>query len=268
MKARQKFCELTGNLSQTHQWRKLTSLISALILGISISACSNSTTWKEEALQHDGSKIIVERSLKRGGPHEVGSRGGSVYQSLTFQMPVTLKEIVWEDKRSEDLNTASFSPMALNVVDNTAYVVASPAGCLPYNKWGRPNPPYVVFKYQGQDWSRIPLEKLPAEIKLPNLNISSPDDKGKEIGGVVSFQTIQRLNAVSRMPQYLSIVREPVANFDPSCSVMVGDGKGRWDGLGWFEKQPNLEACENYCKSAGFDEKYCPCKKLFEGKKL
>jgi hypothetical protein len=202
-----------------------------LILGISISACSNSTTWKEEALQHDGSKIIVERSLKRGGPHEIGSRGGSVYQSLTFQMPVTLKEIVWEDKRSEDLNTASFSPMALNVVDNTAYVVASPAGCLSYNKWGRPNPPYVVFKYKDQDWSRIPLEQLPAAIKSPNLIFSSPDDKAKEIGGVVSFQTIQRLNAVSRMPQYLGIVREPITNVSEDCGNLVFY-KGMWVGSG------------------------------------
>ncbi len=237
-----------------------------VMLAFVTCACSNSTTWKEEALQHDGSKIIVERSLKRGGPHEIGSRGGSVYQSLTFLMPATLKEIVWEDQRSEDLNTASFSPMALNVVNNTAYVVASPAGCLAYNKWGRPNPPYVVFKYQGQDWSRIPLAHLPAAIRSPNLIFSSPDDKAKEIGGVVSAQTIQRLNAVSRMPQYLSIVREPVKEEVLSCPAMVPYGKTGWLGLDWFADQPSLGACLKLCTDTKVSIDMCPCNSIFKGK--
>jgi hypothetical protein len=213
------------------RWKTLTSVFFILTLGVTISACSNSTSWKEEVLQHDGSKIIVERSLKRGGPHEIGSGGGSVYQSLTFLMPATLKKIVWEDKLSEDLNTASFNPMALNVVNNTVYVVASPAGCLSYNKWGRPNPPYVVFKYQDQDWNRIPLEQLPAVIKLPNLIISSPDDEAEKLGWLVSAQAIQRLNGVAQIPQYLGILRESVTNVAEDCGNLVFY-KGMWVGSG------------------------------------
>jgi hypothetical protein len=147
-------------------------------------------------------------------------------------MPGTQQEIEWEDKLSEDLGTASFSPMALDLVNGSAYVVASPAGCLAYNKWGRPNPPYVVFKYQGTDWSRIPLAQLPAEIKLPNLIISSPDDEAKATGqGVVSAQTIKELNAGFQMPEYLSIVREPVKEGALPCPAMVYY-KGSWVGAG------------------------------------
>lgn len=29
-------------------------------------------SWKEEVLLHDGSKIVVERSVERGGRHEIG----------------------------------------------------------------------------------------------------------------------------------------------------------------------------------------------------
>lgn len=249
------------------RWKTPSSIVFMVMLAFVTGACSNSTTWKEEAVQHDGSKIVVKRSMKRGGPHEIGGGGGSVYQSLTFLMPGTGKEVVWEDQRSDDLNTASFSPLALNVVNDAAYVVASPAGCLSYNKWGRPNPPYVVFRYQGQEWSRIPLEQLPGVVKTPNLIISSPDEEARKLGGVISAKAIERLNAAAQIAQYVGIVRKAVADLYPSCGEMVGDGKGRWDGLGWFEKQPNLEACENYCKAEGFGEKHCPCKKLFEGRK-
>lgn len=202
-----------------------------VMLAFVTCACSNSTTWKEEAVQHDGSKIVVKRSMKRGGPHEIGGGGGSVYQSLTFLMPGTGKEVVWEDQRSDDLNTASFSPLALNVVNDATYVVASPAGCLSYNKWGRPNPPYVVFRYQGQEWSRIPLEQLPAAIKSPNLIISSPDEEARKLGGVISAKAIQQLNAVAQIPQYVGIVREPIANAAQDCGNMVFY-KGMWVGSG------------------------------------
>ena len=42
-------------------------------------------------------------------------------------------------------------------------------GCHAYNKWGRPNPPYGFFKYDGKAWQRIPLEEFPAEIKEANM---------------------------------------------------------------------------------------------------
>lgn len=248
------------------RWKTLSSIVFMVMLAFVTGACSNSTTWKEEAVQHDGSKIIVERSMKRGGPHEIGSGGGSVYQSLTFLMPGTGKEVVWEDKRSEDLNTASFSPLALNVVDSTAYVVASPAGCLSYNKWGRPNPPYVVFKHQGQDWSRIPLEQLPATIKSPNLIISSPDEEARKLGGVISAKAIEQLNATAQMPQYVRIVREPANETSLTCPAMVPYGRTGWLGLDWFTDQPSLGACLVFCADKKVRTDMCPCNSIFQGK--
>ncbi len=55
--------------------------VSSLVALIEMSACTmmgalpfGGNSWKEEVLLHDGSKIIVERTVERGGRHEVGQK--------------------------------------------------------------------------------------------------------------------------------------------------------------------------------------------------
>jgi hypothetical protein len=62
----------------------------------------------------------------------------------------------------------------VDVVGGVSYLATSPAGCISYNKWGRPNPPYILFKYVNDEWKRIPLEDFPSELVKANL-MSSPD---------------------------------------------------------------------------------------------
>jgi hypothetical protein len=178
------------------------------------------TSWKEEALLHDGSKIIVTRTVERAGRHEIGQRPSISEQSLTFVLPSTKERITWEDHLSKDLGNSNFNPMLLEVFDNTAYVLSSPAGCLSYNKWGSPNPPYVVFKYQDKEWKRVPLQELPVEIKLPNLVISSPDDLGKKVQhGFLSAEMIKQENEGFGQPEYRTILREalPQVRINAMC---------------------------------------------------
>ncbi len=182
-----------------------------LMLGASMSACAGffGSSWREEVLLHDGSKIIAERSTSRGGRHEIGQRPPFEWQRLKFTMPVTGERVTWEDNYSEDIGTSSFLPMLLDVHQGSAYLVADTMGCLSYNKLGRPNPPYVVFKYEGKEWKRIPLQELPAEIKTPNLIFSSPDETAKKIREIpVSAQAIQAIIARYPQPQYKTILRE------------------------------------------------------------
>ena len=73
-----------------------------LILGVSMSAGAGlfglgGTSWKEEVLLHDGSKIIVERTVERGGRHEVGQKPPYKEQSLNFTMPDTNQKVIWEE---------------------------------------------------------------------------------------------------------------------------------------------------------------------------
>jgi len=122
-------------------------------------------SWREEVLLHDGSKIIVKRSQSYGGRHEIGQSPPIKEQDITFTAPGSGKSITWKSEYSEDIGRANFQLLALHILNGTPYVVAAPNLCLAYNKWGRPNPPYVFFKYDGETWQRIPLTEFPAQFK-------------------------------------------------------------------------------------------------------
>jgi len=248
--------------------KQVTKLGLFLLMEVSMGACS-AVSWKEEALLHDGSKIVVVRTVERGGRHEIGQRPPIKEQSLSFVLPSIDQRITWEDSYSEDIGAASFLPMQLEIFNDTPYIVATPMGCLSYNKWGRPNPPYVIFKHDGNKWKRITLQELPVESKTPNLIISSPDSKAKQIPqSLISAETIKELNANFKQPEYQTILREAVKGGIglTSCEKMVPYGKGGWLGLDWFSDQPSYEACLKFCESKGVSPQNCPCETLFKGK--
>ena len=187
-----------------------------LMTGVSMSAGAGlfgfgSTSWKEEALLHDGSKIIVARSVERGGRHEIGQEPPIKEQSLSFVLPGTNQVVTWEDKYTADVGGANFLPMQLELRNDTPYLVVSPMGCVSYNKWGRPNPPYVVFKYQDEAWQRILLQELPRELTMPNLIFSSPDSEARKSGQrIVAAETIKALYRGYKQPEYKAILRDEV----------------------------------------------------------
>lgn len=211
----------------------------------SLTACAGSTgyggpgSWKEEVLLHDGGAIIVERSIVRKGRHEPYQRPAIGEQTLSFTLPATKSRVIWEDGFSEDLGSANFLPMMLEIDKDAVYLAASPMGCLSYNKWGRPNPPYVVFKYQGESWSRIPLQELPGRFETPNLIVSSPDDAVKKEGrSLITAEMVRKLNnlpvaAGSEQPQYRRILREPIKGGLTSCEKLVHYK------CGWFGMRPD-----------------------------
>lgn len=180
-----------------------------------MSACADGTSWKEEVLLHDGKKLVVERSVVRKGRSEPFQRPPIGEETLSFEHPVTQERIRWKDEYGDDVGMSNFGLLMLEIDPTTAYIVAEPRGCLSYNKWGRPNPPYVVFKYQRGDWKRIALQELPARFKTPNLIMSSPDDEAKQAGGrLITAEMVSRINtpvaAWAMQPQYKAILREPM----------------------------------------------------------
>lgn len=183
-----------------------------------MNACADGTSWKEEVLLHDGKKLIVERSVVRKGRREPFQRPPIGEESLSFKHPVTQERIRWKDEYGDDVGMSNFGLLMLEVDQTAAYIVAEPRGCLSYNKWGRPNPPYVVFRFQGGDWKRIALQELPARFNTPNLIMSSPDDAAKQArGGLVTAEMVDQINnkgpfsaAHPQPPQYKTIVREPL----------------------------------------------------------
>lgn len=187
-------------------------VISLTILGGSMSACAmGGTSWKEEVLLHDGKKITVERSQAYGGRHEIGQGAPIKEQEITFTVPGSDKTLTFKSEYSEDIGRANFDLLALHVLNGTPYIIASPNLCLSYNKWGRPNPPYVIFKYDGKAWQRIPLTELPAEFKELNLVIETKgEERAITAQSIVTADLVRKLNGQLTQPEYKTILREAV----------------------------------------------------------
>jgi hypothetical protein len=247
--------------------------ISLMMLGGSLSACAtggSGTHWQEEVQLHDGTMLIVERSFSRGGLHEPGQGSPIKEQDIAFTMPGSGKTVTWKSEYSQDVGRSNFNLLALDILDGTPYIVAEPNLCLSYNKWGRPNPPYVFFRYDGKDWRRIPLAELPAEFRQPNVAITVDDaNLFREIDkhAVVSVAAVKTLNSRLTQPEYKTILREAMKGYGNSCPAMVSYGKnGGWIGLDWFTQQPTLEACMNVCDREKVGAETCPCNSIFKGR--
>ena len=139
-------------------------------------------------------------------------------------MPTTGERITWRSDYSKDVGLADFTPVLLDIARGTAYVVSTPVGCLSYNKWGRPNPPYVIFKLKSKEWQQIPLQELPSDIQTPNLIISSPDNEVERIGkSFVIAEDVRKINSSLTQPEYKTILREPLDPKKAQSSVSCPD---------------------------------------------
>ncbi len=226
---------------RTHQlWlKRITKLGLIFMIGASMSADAGlfgfgGTSWKEEVLLHDGSKIIVERNVERGRGHEIGQQPPIKNQNLSFTLPGTNEKVTWDDHYSEDIGSASFLPILLDIHRSAAYLVADTMGCLSYNKWGRPNPPYVIFKYSNKVWQRITVQGLPTEIKTPNLIFSMPDLEVEKLGkDFVSAEMVQTIINGYRYKQteHIAIIRETMKKAELGSSLSCPElerYKGGW----------------------------------------
>lgn len=211
--------------------------ISLMILGGGMSACADGTSWKEEVLLHDGSRIVVERSQTYGGRHEIGQKPPIKEQKLAFTLPGTSRSITWKSEYSEDIGRANLNLLALHVLNGTPYIVAEPNLCLAYNKWGRPNPPYVFFKYDGKAWQRISLSAFPTQFKDINVVVNTlGESETLTRKKVISTDAVRELNSQlwrypNEQPQYKAILREPLAAGAMDCPVMVRI-EGGWESPG------------------------------------
>lgn len=266
---------LTGRIGQKQTvtaW--ITALRSALagLALISLTACAglhadigHTMSWKEEVKLHDGQMIVVERFYNLGGYPAIESHNRSpLGKTLTFTLPGSSKEIVWKTVFNNSPELNSLGPLLLDVVEGIPYLATSPAGCIAYNKWGRPNPPYVLFKYTDEAWQRIPLGAFPPMLVHSNL-MSRPDLRVLKPYYTLD-QVKEQMQGRNIAPEARSILREAVPSTGRRCGEMVYDGKGGWIGVGWFRKQPSYEACLMYCEQEKVPAQYCPCTTLFKGK--
>lgn len=217
-------CE--GNMNKTHTLLKRIARLGLIVMmGVGMSACSSSDTWKEEVLLHDGSQIVVERTQYFGWNLLFTQRPPIKEQTITFTLPSSNKPVTWKSEFSKDVGHYNFQLLGLDIVNGSAYVVTQPFGCEAYNKWGRPNPPYISFKHANEQWVQIPLADLPAEIKQPNVLIDTygHGDVDRAVGsGVVAVDVVKKLNGELTQQHLKNIVRLPVKHEGRGgCGVLV-----------------------------------------------
>ena len=191
-----------------------------LLIGLGVNACSQSTSWREEVLLHDGSKLIVERSQSRGGRHEIGQEVPLSEHEISFTLPNTRQIIKWKSKRGTGPDSTNLQLLAVNVVQGVPYIVTHPISHKAHEKWGALNPPYVLFKYDGMSWQRIPLEELPSEIKESNVvsQTQAEEKRLKSYTKMVPSDEVQKINSegMTSDVQYLRIfVRAPQERWKP-----------------------------------------------------
>ncbi len=219
-------------------------------------------SWEEEVLLHDGSNIIIKRSVERGGRHEIGQRPPIKKQSLSFTLPSSQQTVNWKVEYARDIGYADLSPIMLDIVDNIPFLVTRTVGCLAYNKWGRPNPPYIIFRYINKTWQQIELKNLPLALKVPNMIISSPDVMAQRTEmKVVPASKINEINSSLSQPEYKSILREPVKIW---CKEHIHTGTYKWLSIDWFSEASNYNACIDVCAREKVSRAECPCQRFFK----
>lgn len=205
-------------MKANHPWLKqMARLGFLLMIGTSMSAKAglfgfggDTMRWKEEVLLHDGSKIIAERYYNLGGYPAIESQERAALDvTVSFNLPGTNKKIIWKnDFRDSEPEPNSLNLIRLDVVKGVPYIATYPAGCIAYNKWGRPNPPQVLFKYEGEQWKRITLTELPTELLNAQANVIVGRPATKLLK---SFYTVEGVNAENHdihALEYKTILRE------------------------------------------------------------
>ena len=93
----------------------------------------------------------------------------------------------------------------------------------------------MIFKHDGREWKRIPLQELPAEFKAFNLVIETKGNfETIKAHSIVSAELVKQLNGELRQPEYRTILREPAAISENGCLNLVPREGGGWETPGGF----------------------------------
>jgi len=210
---------------------KTIGLILILTIGGAMSACSTTMSWKEDVKLHDGQIIVADRYYNLGGYPTLESRErAALNQTVTFSLPDTNKKITWKtDFRDSQPEPNSLSLIRFDVVKGVPYIATYPAGCIAYNKWGRPNPPQVLFKYENEQWKRITLSEFPTELIGTQANVVVGRPKTSLLKSFYTVKGVDDENYYVVTPAYRTILREalPQARINDMCMEMV-PYKGSW----------------------------------------
>jgi hypothetical protein len=211
--------------------KQLAKLGLLLMMGASMSACSSTASWKEEVQLLDGRKINIKVVDNLGGYPTIESRErATIDEAVVFTLPDAKREIVWNMGFRDDVSEPnSLNLIRFDVVKGVPYIATYPAGCIAYNKWGRPNPPQVLFKYENDQWKRISLAEFPAELINTQANVIVGRPAASLLKSFYTVEGVNEENSGIDTPGYRTILREalPQVQINNMCEERILY-KGYW----------------------------------------
>lgn len=181
-----------------HLWlKRMMKLGLILMMGVSMSACSGSTKWKEEVQLGDGHVIVVERETIRegGGDEWAFNRSGSKPKEYRIRFTNPDGSGAMIEWRSNKISPATWPevPLAFDMVSGQPIVfslVAISIGCRVYSK----------YVYQNSSWVEEPLSE---QFEQRTTNLLIFDDK--DMRQFVNLETKRVKNADSHTKGYRQV---------------------------------------------------------------
>jgi hypothetical protein len=178
--------------------------------------------WQEDVLQPDGSKLTVTRHYEYDSPGYGGEpfadpSAGSSW--LTFKDPNTGEVIKWEDGGG-----GHFFMVGLVYDGKTPLMLVMPARGGDMQHYGCPNPPYLVYAYQGRKWLSRPMASWPVKVFRANfstLSDSERKDAIQQYGSPLPVEVTQRSVVLNSKPWIIHFEGAPPQMFNPqNCNFV------------------------------------------------
>ena len=224
-------------------WRTGRGLLLVLTMLLCFVNPASATTlkWLEEVALQDGGIIVVSRRAVFSKTYSLDGK-----RELSFKHPTTGKIVTWKNAghRGSRLKT-----LLLDLDAGRPYLVTLAQSIGDYNEFGCPTPPYIVFRHDDPNWTRVSLSELPARFQKPNMLMSAShaEDVIREAKFYVTAERVaQRYKAaVDKDSHYVSIDRRLRNPIGLGCNRGTVDrvyGAGKyleWRGTGrWTDRSP------------------------------
>lgn len=174
---------------------KTQTALCAVLSAISLAGCAGGIRhWQEQVILPDGRELIVERSHTLGNrfDREIAAyNSGPSATAYTVAVPLPNGgKAVWQAEHKDMI------PIAVAIEDKTAFLLATPFNCRAYAKYGRPIPPFFIFKYVSGQWERTGIEEFPKAIGEANLMIDTSGQRSaNEIEkGLITAKMVKQQN--------------------------------------------------------------------------
>lgn len=188
----------------------------ALVTLLGTGCAGIGRSWQEEVMLQDGTRIVVDRGLKLGSRYdqEMGAwNAGPPVRGYTLDIPLPggKGRARWEHDQS-------LIPLAVGIKNGIAYLATAPSTCPDFDRYGRPIPAYVFFKFDG-GWKRISVDEFPEEIKSVNLlSVSgSPRTERLIADGFISADSAHSYNALYLRAELRTITRNKTTRRYAEC---------------------------------------------------